>query len=303
MVACPASVEELSEVVRDGAAIWLSLGGWDVVSTPSNLDLSGLSGIVELSPSDMVVTVRSGTKLVDLQGILGEHGLCLPMPMEYPFLTSPGFTLANHLALNLPHGLDAQCGSWRDWVLGMRMVLVDGMICTSGSKVVKSVAGYDVHKLMIGARHTLAIVAEVTLKVFPLAALPKPEVVVERDPLELKPHGWWVHRTRPSDFDLCLRSHGDRVLAVDPAGSVVWALAGENGLGEVTFPDPPSMHFHGSPKPSFFPPRFAHDVLIGYGLGPLNFSLNDPAAGRLLSRAKAVLDPTNKLNPGAFGPL
>ncbi|MBX7131662.1 MAG: FAD-binding oxidoreductase [Fimbriimonadaceae bacterium] len=276
MVARPASIEELSEVVRERAAIRLSLGGWDLDCVPSDLELSGLTGIVELSPEDMVVTVRSGTTLGELQTTLAEHGLCLPMPMQHPFLTHPGMTLADHLALNLPHGLDSQCGSWRDWVLGMRLMLADGMICTSGSKVVKSVAGYDVHKLMIGARHSLAIVAEVTLKVLPLAAMPKSSVKQFGEPSST---GYWVHRVLPTDYQACVSSYGDRVLFVDPAASVVWA------------------------KGSDAPKRFRHDVVVGNGFGSLNCSLSDPVARHLFSRAKAVLDPTNKFNPGAIGPL
>lgn len=275
MVARPASVEELSEVVRERAAIRLSLGGWDLDCVPSDLDLSGLTGIVELSPEDMVVTVRSGTTLGELQTMLRERGLCLPMPMQHPFLTNPGMTLADHLALNLPHGLDAQCGSWRDWVLGMRLVLADGVICTSGSKVVKSVAGYDVHKLMIGARHSLAVVAEVTLKVFPLAALPDSAVTKVGEPMATR---YWIHRVLPTDYQACVASHGDGVLFLDPAAPVVWAMGCDA------------------------PQRFHHDVLIGNGFGLFNCDLSDSVARRLLTRAKAVLDPTNKLNPGAFGP-
>lgn len=276
MVARPASVDELSEFVLASYAIRLSLGGWDVDPTPSNLDLSGLNGIVELSPADMVVTVLAGTTLGALQSMLEEHGLCLPMPMRLPFLTIPQMSLADHLALNLPHGLDAQCGSWRDWVLGMRLVLADGVVCTSGSKVVKSVAGYDVHKLMIGARHTLAVVAEVTLKVFPLAALPESVVTKVREPISTS---FWVHRVLPTDYLGCVRSHGDGVMFVDSAASVVWAMGGDA------------------------PRRFRHDVLVGYGFGSMNCSLTNPVMRRLLARAKAVLDPTNKLNPGAFGAL
>src|SRR5476651_1570951 len=84
--------------------------------------------------------------------------------------------LIDEIAFNLPHTLQAQYGSWRDWILGMRVVQADGTFAKCGSKAVKNVAGYDVQKLMIGARGTLGLIAEVTLRTFPVKALPASEV-------------------------------------------------------------------------------------------------------------------------------
>jgi glycolate oxidase FAD binding subunit len=46
----------------------------------------------------------------------------------------------------------------------MTIVLADGTIARSGGKVVKNVAGYDLHKLMTGAFGTLGIITEVTFR-------------------------------------------------------------------------------------------------------------------------------------------
>jgi glycolate oxidase FAD binding subunit len=59
-------------------------------------------------------------------------------------------------------------GTPRDWTLGMRVALGDGRVVKSGGKVVKNVAGYDTHKLHIGALGTLGVIVEATLKVAPL---------------------------------------------------------------------------------------------------------------------------------------
>jgi glycolate oxidase FAD binding subunit len=58
-------------------------------------------------------------------------------------------------------------GAPRDWVLGMRVALADGRLVKSGGKVVKNVAGYDLHKVQIGALGTLGVIVEATFKVAP----------------------------------------------------------------------------------------------------------------------------------------
>src|SRR5205823_6468495 len=133
------------------------------------------------------------------------------------------------LDYNFPHALEAQCGSWRDWVLGMRIALPDGRIVKTGSQAVKNVAGYDVHKLMIGARATLGVVLDVILRVFPVSALPKPELEIgpagercrirgaDRTSDEARRLPKWIQRTKPSDFAVSVRDVGDGLLAADHA--------------------------------------------------------------------------------------
>ena len=58
--------------------------------------------------------------------------------------------------------------SLRDLIIGMTMVLADGTIAKSGGKVVKNVAGYDIHKLMTGSFGTLGVITEVNFRLHPL---------------------------------------------------------------------------------------------------------------------------------------
>ena len=75
-----------------------------------------------------------------------------------------GACLAGRLSGPLSH----RFGTPRDLVLGVTLVLGDGTIASSGGKVVKNVAGYDLGKLVCGSEGRLALVARVSLRLHPL---------------------------------------------------------------------------------------------------------------------------------------
>jgi glycolate oxidase FAD binding subunit len=59
-------------------------------------------------------------------------------------------------------------GTGRDLLLGARFVQADGTVTWGGSKVVKSVTGYDIPKLLIGSLGTLGVIVEATLRLHPV---------------------------------------------------------------------------------------------------------------------------------------
>ena len=59
-------------------------------------------------------------------------------------------------------------GTFRDYVIGLAAMKADGQVFHSGGRVVKNVAGYDLCKLMVGSRGTLAILTQITLKLKPI---------------------------------------------------------------------------------------------------------------------------------------
>lgn len=231
-----------------------------------------MRGIVEHRVADQVVVVRGATGLRRLQEELRKAGQCLPYRSpDALFGAMKGVN--NLIGYNLPHLLEAQYGTWRDWILGMVVVLADGTIARCGSQVVKSVAGYDAQKLFVGARGTLGTIVEVTLRTFPLKAVPPlPELAIDWT--------WdvtWIQRVRRSDFEQALVGAGNAVRLSDPETGTLWC-ATEGDL-----------------------PRYPHDWVLRRNSGLQNLEISDPVQVRLMRRAKAIFDPEHKLNPGEMG--
>jgi glycolate oxidase FAD binding subunit len=130
------------------------------------LDTTGLSGITSYEPSELVVTVKAGTPLVELEAVLAEKNQCLPF--EPPHFAS-GTTVVGMVAAGLSGPSRASSGSVKDFVLGVNMVNGKGEALRFGGTVMKNVAGYDVSRLMVGSMGTLGLITEVSLKVLPIA--------------------------------------------------------------------------------------------------------------------------------------
>jgi glycolate dehydrogenase FAD-binding subunit len=130
------------------------------------LDVSGHRGIVDLLPSELVVTARAGTPLTELAAELAKHRL--ELAFEPPLFAGKA-TLGGTLACNLSGPARPWQGSIRDAVLGVQLVNGKAEKLNFGGKVMKNVAGYDVSRLQAGALGTLGLLSEITLKVMPRA--------------------------------------------------------------------------------------------------------------------------------------
>jgi glycolate oxidase FAD binding subunit len=130
------------------------------------LSTRSLAGITSYEPSELVVTAAAGTPLAELEALLAQHGQCLPF--EPPHFAG-GATVGGMVAAGLSGPARASVGSVRDYVLGLTMINGRGEVLTFGGQVMKNVAGYDVSRLMVGALGTLGLIAEVSLKVLPVA--------------------------------------------------------------------------------------------------------------------------------------
>jgi glycolate oxidase FAD binding subunit len=135
------------------------------------LDMGACTGVVSYEPSELVVTVRAGTPLAELQALLATQGQCLPFePPHFKTLPAgPGATVGGMVASGLAGPARASAGGVRDFMLGVQLINGRGELLTFGGQVMKNVAGYDVSRLMAGAMGTLGVIAEVSLKVLPVA--------------------------------------------------------------------------------------------------------------------------------------
>lgn len=128
------------------------------------MDTRGLNRVIEYSPNDMTIIVEAGITMSGLAVELGRNGQRVTLD---PPLAEKA-TLGGVLAANDSGPIRFGFGTARDVVIGMSVIEPDGAVIRSGGKVVKNVAGYDLHKLYIGSFGTLGPIATVTLKLRPL---------------------------------------------------------------------------------------------------------------------------------------
>lgn len=173
-IARPARVEDVSPLLRlateerlavtpRGSGSALGLGN-PPQRLDGVLDVSGLAAVVDYEPADLTATVQCGISLAALAARLAQHGQFLPLDPQDGMLRSVGGVLAT----NGSGPLRFRYGTPRDLLLGVRFVQADGTVTWGGARVVKSVTGYDVPKLMVGSLGTLAVLVEATLRLHPL---------------------------------------------------------------------------------------------------------------------------------------
>jgi glycolate oxidase FAD binding subunit len=134
-------------------------------SAVTPLHLSGHQGIVAYEPSELVVTVRSGTQLNELDKVLAEQGQMLAF--EPPAFSSTA-TLGGTIACGFSGARRPYAGSARDFVLGCTILNGKAERCRFGGQVMKNVAGFDVSRLMVGALGQLGVLLDVSLRVMPM---------------------------------------------------------------------------------------------------------------------------------------
>jgi len=122
--------------------------------------------IFEHSPNDLVVTVSANMSYAELQGRLERSKQFLAIAPLYDAQASIGGIIATGITGSIRH----RYGGVRDMVLGIEFIRADGVIAKAGGRVVKNVAGYDLMKLLTGSWGSLALITQVTLRLYPLPA-------------------------------------------------------------------------------------------------------------------------------------
>jgi glycolate oxidase FAD binding subunit len=146
----------LRRAAEAGRRVSIGREGGDVVLSTSRLDQ-----VLEHEAGDLTAIVEAGVRVRDLNDRLADHGQMLA-------LDPPGNpTIGACIAANLSGPRRHRYGTARDLVIGVTVVLGDGTVASSGGKVVKNVAGYDLAKLFCGSEGRLGLIARVALRLHP----------------------------------------------------------------------------------------------------------------------------------------
>lgn len=238
------ALQRLIERVRDagarGTALDIQGGGtkrfYGEPPVGEPFDVTPLAGISCYDPSELVVTARAGTPLVELEEALAEQGQCLAF--EPPRFAANG-TVGGMVAAGLAGPARASVGAVRDYTLGLALLNGAGEVLRFGGQVMKNVAGYDIARLLAGSLGILGVICEVSLKVMPR----RPETLTLQFELEeAAMHGFTgalaaqplpVHATAWCDGVLYLRLAGARAavaaaaarlggMVLDPTPAALW---------------------------------------------------------------------------------
>ncbi len=134
------------------------------------LDVSGLAGITDYRPEELILTAKPGTPVSEIEAALAAKNQRLGFaPPDWGSLLgkNSGGTIGGAISADLNGSARIRHGAVRDHLLGIRAVNGFGEAFKAGGKVVKNVTGFDIPKLVCGGFGTLCVLTEVTLRVFP----------------------------------------------------------------------------------------------------------------------------------------
>jgi len=282
-----------AEVGSEGPVV--AVGGrtqWDVGGTvdPRARAVRPPAGIVAHLPEEMIVRVRVGTLVRDLDDALAERGQTVALPAW------DGATVGGVLAVGRSGLRRLGWGPIRDTLLEARFVSAEGRLVKAGGPVVKNVTGFDLCRLLVGSLGTIGILAEVVLRVRPRPAASR-WLRGDGDPFELRRR---LHRPTSILWDgtttwVLLEGHPADVEAET-------ATCGTDYL-EVDGPPPVPTAGRESVRPSalrHLQGAFLAEVGVGvvHRPHPVEPAPPHPSTRELQQRVKTLFDPSGRLNPG-----
>jgi glycolate oxidase FAD binding subunit len=187
LVVEPGSEQELAKVLKlaneAGLAVIPRGGGTKLAwgNPPNRADLiqstARLNRVLEHPWADMTVTVEAGCTIQTLQETLAQHGQRLALDPLWPSRATVGGVLST----NDSGVLRLRFGALRDLIIGVTLALPDGTLASSGGKVVKNVAGYDLPKLATGAFGTLGMITRAVFRLHPVPRNSQTFTILARD--------------------------------------------------------------------------------------------------------------------------
>jgi glycolate oxidase FAD binding subunit len=220
--------EQVSEAAAHGNALAIQGGNskafYGRASHGEPLPLAEYSGILDYTPSELVISARAGTTLSELENTLAAEGQMLAFEPPHFGATA---TLGGSIACGLSGPRRPYAGAARDFVLGVNCINGKGDLLRLGGQVMKNVAGYDLSRTLTGSLGTLAVLLDVHLKVLPK---PQQEITLYQDcPADeaIRRCNRWAGQALP----LSAACHYDGQLVIRLSGSARSVSAAAQTLG------------------------------------------------------------------------
>ncbi|WP_077101892.1 glycolate oxidase subunit GlcE [Agrobacterium sp. DSM 25558] len=176
----PTDETEAADIIRDYAEARRALaifggntrsGFGNRVEAEASLSSRAITGIVAYNPAEMVMTVKAGTPVAEVEAALSSANqmMCFePMDHRAVMGTTGEPTIGGIFAANVSGPRRYVAGAARDSLLGIRFVNGQGEAIKAGGRVMKNVTGLDLVKLLAGSYGTLGFLTEVTFRVLPV---------------------------------------------------------------------------------------------------------------------------------------
>jgi glycolate oxidase FAD binding subunit len=235
-VVAPADATELAEALRDAVAAGRKVRPAGLGAHPGTADpapgarlvsLAGFDSIVEYQPDDFTVGTGAGVPLATLRDTLAGNGQELPIDLP------DAGTVGGLVARNHAGPRQATQGTLASLVLGVEAMRSTGQPFRAGGMVVKNVAGYALHKFVVGSLGRAGLLTRVN---FRLRQIPERRLAAFAsfgDPAEADALGATLEASglEPASLTRLGRGAADslRALGLDiPAGEVTiaWSFEG-----------------------------------------------------------------------------
>ncbi len=205
-------------------------GNAGAVAGAVSVDLSGMNRVLEVAPEDLLCVVEPGVTREALNEDLRATGLFFPI--------DPGAnaTIGGMISTRASGTNAVRYGTMRENVLGLKVVLPDGTLISTGSRARKSAAGYDLTHLFTGSEGTLGLVVEAMVRLHGI-----PEAVLA---------GSWRFPDLEGAVDTVIATVQSgipvaRIELLDPV-----AIRACNAFAGLALPERPTLfvELHGSPR-------------------------------------------------------